>query len=401
LKEFEGVKKVLVIKLSSIGDVLLTVPAIRAVKESLPSAVVSALVRSGTEEMLTLNPLLDTVYTLDESIKPNALKKRGSGELKLIKELREKGFDMAVDLTGGDGPAIIGCLIGARFRLGYYPEGAGLIGKKFFYTHVAETPEERTHAVLGNLALPSAFGLKTGNLNVEIFTTPDDDAFVEGLLKDHGIGNGTPYVHVHPASRRAFKCWTDPGMAAIMDLLHAEGLRVVLTSSLNEQEAARVVAIKALMKSEPVDLSSMLSLKHLASLSRGARLFFGVDTAPMHIGAATSTPVVAIFGPDSVFGQGPWNNEASTRTTPYAALNGVQTFGRHTAIQMDWECIPCNKNGCNDSKKSDCLEAMDTEFVWTRLRTVLDGPGADDDRTARAEGGEGGEGAEDTGGAGA
>jgi heptosyltransferase-3 len=171
-------------------------------------------------------------------------------------------------------------------------------------------------------------------------------------------------------------------MAAIMDLLNAEGLRVVLTSNSDEQEAARVVAIKSLMKSAPVDLSGMLGLKHLASLSRGARLFFGVDTAPMHIGAATGTPVVALFGPDSVFGQGPWNNEASTRTTPYAALNGVQTFGRHTAIQMDWECIPCNKNGCNGSKKSDCLEAMDSEFVWARLRTVLDGP--DDDRTARA-----------------
>ncbi len=373
MKDFEGVKKVLVIKLSGIGDTLLAVPAIRAVKESLPSAVVSALVNPGTEAMLSLNPLLCAVYTLDESIKPRSLGKRGPGELKLIKELRGKGFDMTVDLTGGDGSAIIGCLIGARFRLGYDPEGAGLIGKRFFYTHVAERPEKRTHAVLENLALPSAFGLKTGNLSVEIFTAPDDDAFVEGLLKNHGIGNDTPYVHVHPASKRPFKCWTDSGMAAIMDLLHAEGLRVVLTSNLNEPEAARVIAIKALMKSEPVDLSGRLNLKHLASLSRGARLVFGVDAAPMHIGAATGTPVVALFGPESVFVRGPWNNEASTRTTPYAALNGVQTFGRHTAIQMDWECIPCNKNGCNGSKKSDCLDAMDPDLVWERLRAVLDG----------------------------
>ncbi len=385
MKEFEGVKKVLVIKLGNIGDTLLAVPAIRAVKESMPSAVVSALVSSGTEEMLILNPLLDEVLTLDGFTKPGSPRKRDSGELKLIKGLRKKGFDMAVDLTGGDSPAIIGCLIGARFRLGYNPEGAGRIGKKFFYTHVAGIPEKRTHTVLRNLALPSAFGLETGNLNVEIFTAPDDDAFVEGLLKDHGIGNDTPYVHVHPASKRPFKCWTESGMAAIMDLLHAEGLRVVLTSGPDEREAARVIAIKSLMKSAPVDLSGMLNLKHLASLSRGARLFFGLDAAPMHIGAATGIPVVALFGPESVFGQGPWNNEASTRTTPYAALSGVQTFGRHTAIQMDWECIPCNKNGCNGSKKSDCLEAMDPKFVWGRLRAVLDGLGADDnDRTARA-----------------
>ena len=369
---FEGVNKVLVIKLRNIGDVLLSVPAIRAIKESIPGVSVSALVNSGTEEMLTGNPLLDEVLTFDRSIKSGSLRKRGSGELKFIKMLRKKGFDMSVDLTGGDRAAIIGCLIGARFRLGYDPGGAGFIGKKFFYTHVAKTPPERTHTVLRDMGLPAAFGLKTSNMSVEIFTTPDEDSFVKGLLAKNGIGPETPYVHVHPTSRWLFKCWNDKSIAAIIDLFANEGLRVVLTSAPDKRETDKIKAIKAKAKTTPVDLSGALRLKHLASLSRGAALFFGVDSAPMHIAAASGPPVVALFGPSGVFDWGPWDNEASRSQTPYAALSGVQSFGRHTVIQEDWDCIPCGQDGCNGTKKSDCLEALDLATVWKRLETAID-----------------------------
>ncbi len=368
---FEGIKKVLVIKLRHIGDVLLTVPAIRAVKESLPEASVSALVNSGTEEMLTGNPLLDEVLTFDRSIKSKSLRKRGSGELKFIKGLRKKGFDMSVDLTGGDRAAIVGCLIGAKFRLGYDPGGAGFIGKKFFYTHVAKRPPERTHTVLRDMGLPGAFGLKTSNMSVDIFTTPEEDAFVKELLAKNGIGPETPYVHVHPTSRWLFKCWNDESMAAIIDLFEDEGLRVVLTSAPDKRETDKIKSIKASAKTDPVDLSGLLRLKHLASLSRGAALFFGVDSAPMHIAAASGAPVVALFGPSGVFDWGPWDNPASRDHTPYAALSGVQSFGRHTAIQEDWDCIPCGEDGCNGTKKSDCLEAIGVDKVTDLIRTKL------------------------------
>lgn len=374
MKGFKGVNKVLVIKLRHIGDVLLTVPSIRAVKEGLTDVSVAALVNSGTEDMLTLNPLVDEVITFDRSIKG-----RLSGEMHFIKELRKKGFDMSLDLTGGDRPALIGLLSGARYRLGYTPGNKGFMGKKLLYTHLAERPPHGTHAVLRDMGLPRAFGFDTRDLRVDLYTSLEDDATVNSLLSAHGVGPNTPFVHVHPTSRWLFKCWTDEGMARVLDDLQAGGHKVVLTTGPDNKEALKAASIIGHMKTNPVDLSGRLSLKQLASLAKLSALFFGVDTAPMHIAAAVGTPVVAIFGPSGVFDWGPWDNNAVNpwagaspgARTPYPAKNGVQHFGRNAAIQFDWDCIPCGKDGCEGSKKSRCLDELDHVKITSVLMEVL------------------------------
>ncbi|HXI10636.1 MAG TPA: glycosyltransferase family 9 protein, partial [Thermodesulfobacteriota bacterium] len=139
---FEGTKKILVIKLRHIGDVLLTVPTIRALKESFPGSEVSVLVNSGTEEMLEGNPLVKEVIRYDRSVKGLPAARRVAAEARLVKRLRSEKFDMTVDLTGGDRPALLGFLSGARYRLGYRPKG-GFKGKRLLYTHMAERPTVR------------------------------------------------------------------------------------------------------------------------------------------------------------------------------------------------------------------------------------------------------------------
>ncbi len=361
------------------GDVLLTVPAIRALRENFPASRISALANSGTEEMLTLNPLLDEVICYDRTLKRKALFKRISGELRLVKEIRKKRFDMTVDLTSGDRPALIGFLSGARYRLAYEPEGSGFIGKRFLYTHIAKRPTARTHTVLRDLGLLRGFGIDTKNLSVDIYTTGADDAFIERTLGERGLKKGERYVHAHPTSRWLFKCWTDEGMAGVMDMLQLRGLRVVITSSADEEELRKVRAIISLMKSKPIDLSGKLKLKHLASLSRGAEFFFGVDTAPMHIAAAAGARVVGIFGPSGAFDWGPWDNDEVSKSrinpdlsTPYPKTGGIQTFGRHTVIQKNWACVPCGKAGCNDTIKSVCLDSLETDEVWGVLKGYID-----------------------------
>lgn len=380
--EFKGVKKILVLKLRLIGDVLLTVPVIKALKGAFPEAGVSVLVNSGTKEMLTLNPLIDEMIVFERGLKSGSFTGRVGGELRLLKGLRGRGFDMAVDLTSGDRPALLGFMTGARYRLGFDPAGKGFAGKKHLYTHLAKRPKLK-HVVLRDLSLLEAFGIGRNDLSVDIYTSPSVEALVEKILKEAGCSNA-PFVHVHPTASEFYKCWTDEGMASVMDAIQDAGFRTVVTSGPDIRELDKVASIIDLMRTRPVDLSGRISLKGLAALSRRAALFFGVDTAPMHIAAAVGTPVVALFGPSGAFDWGPWDNIENSRPgksfggdgeasiqSPYTGLGGVQTSGAHTIIQRGWECVPCGKKGCRGSGKSDCLADLKAEEVMGIIRERL------------------------------
>jgi heptosyltransferase-3 len=187
------------------------------------------------------------------------------------------------------------------------------------------------------------------------------EARIDALLAPHGLVRGG-FVHVHPASRWAFKCWPAERVAALCDALAARGLPIVLTSAPDANEMALIAAVQAARarsavtcprsgvpgtQSEPaptLDLSGQLSLKELAALAARARLFVGVDSAPMHIAAAMGTPTVGIFGPSGDREWGPWDNEGG---------------GRHRVVaSLVHPCRPCGRAGCDDSKVSDCLVSL-------------------------------------------
>jgi heptosyltransferase-3 len=158
-------------------------------------------------------------------------------------------------------------------------------------------------------------------------------------------------------------------MAKTINWLLAEGYKVVMTSSPEQKELDRAGAILASVPEHPslIKLLGKTTLKELAAVAQRAELFFGVDSAPMHIAAAVGTPVVALFGPSGAFHWGPWDNSAANGqgdATPYPCRNGVQVFGRNTVIQRAWDCAPCGKDGCQGSKVSRCLvEILPAEVI--------------------------------------
>lgn len=369
---FENVKKILVIKLRHIGDVLLTVPTLRALKGTFPGADITVLVNAGTDDVLANNPLVSNIITFDREIKTASFADRVYGELGFMKTLRAAGFDMSVDLTSGDRAALIGYLSGARYRIGRDPAGSGFKGKKYFYTHLAQTLVPRTHTVLKDLSVVKEFGIDTSDLTVDIFPSKFDEERIERMLQESGITAATPFVHVHPTSRWLFKCSADKVMAQILDLIAAAGLKIVITTGPAQAEMKRARSIISQMKSSVIDLSGRLTIKQLAVLSRSSAFFFGVDSAPMHIAAAAGARVAAIFGPSGAFDWGPWDNAAKfSGLSPYPLKSGVQRFGKNVVIQKDWDCIPCGKDGCAGTKKSRCLDELDpVEVVKALFATV-------------------------------
>lgn len=373
--QFRNVRRILVIKLRHIGDVLLTAPVFRALKETFPGALVTALVNRGTEEMLTGNPFVDEVIPFDRGVKKLSLPAKLGREARFLREIRSRGFDMTVDLTSGDRPALISLASGARYRLAADPGRKGFAGKRHCYTHLAER-RVHLHTVLQNLSVVEQFGITTTKPAVDFFIPEEARIRVRGMLREAGIGEGEAVVHIHPTSRWLFKCWNDAAMAAVIRWLLERGVKVVVTSSPERKELDKAAAIFAHLPPHPglLALLGKTSLKELGAVAERADLFFGVDSAPMHIAAAVGTPVVALFGPSGVFHWGPWDNDAAAGlgvAVPYPLRNGVQIYGRHTAIQRDWECVPCGKDGCEERKVSRCLKDIRPEEVMAVLENKL------------------------------
>jgi heptosyltransferase-3 len=352
------IKKILVIKLKNIGDVVLTTPALRALKKSFPHAHIAILVRKGTEEVLAGLPYLDEIIELDID-GAHSIRHIG-GNIRFLYDLRKKGFDLSIDLSGGgDRGAALSFFSGARLRVGYDPQGKGMLGKRFLYTHLIEPSNIREHVIDYNLRLIDyVLGIVLGTVPTlrrgcpssksrvpEIFVSDEDTNSIKRMLSINGLNDCDGIVTIHPTSRWLFKCWRNEGMAEVADYIAIRyNYKVVITSGPDTKERDVIKRILSLMKTAPLDLSGQLSLKQLAALIKMSRLFIGVDSAPMHIAFGVGTPIIALFGPTGWWAWGP--------------------FGEHDIVlHKELPCQPCGKDGCNGSKRSRCLEEITTDEV--------------------------------------
>jgi heptosyltransferase-3 len=174
---------------------------------------------------------------------------------------------------------------------------------------------------------------------------------VERMLAELGLAAGG-YIHVHPASRWQFKCWPSARTADLIDKLQALGERVVVTAAPEQAELDLIAAIKASATTPFADLSGKLSLKQLGALTRGAKLFVGVDSAPMHIASAMQTPVVALFGPSGEFNWGPWQ------------------VAHRVVASNNYPCRPCGNDGCGGGKISECLTTLPVSEVLQAIQAL-------------------------------
>lgn len=337
--DLSQINRILVIKFRHVGDVLLSSATMKALKDAAPHVHISALVPSGTEDMLTLNPNVDEVIPY----------KKGSGiirELSFLSFLRSRKYDAAINLTEGERGTILSFLSGAKYRIGFDHCWRRSRIRELLLTHRMKDVYDGRHRAAMDLALLAPFGIVGGKPVTELHTSETDDLFIDGLLEKNGLRPSSPFAVVHPTSRWMFKCWKQERMAAVIDYLENRGMRVFVTSGPDAVELGWVREMMQHVTSRPVNAGGMLSLKQLASLIKKSRFFLGVDSAPMHMAAALGTPVLALFGP------------SDSRT-----WRPLSDKGRIILKTAEFPCIPCKKDGCKGSKKSDCLEAVTVEEV--------------------------------------
>jgi heptosyltransferase-3 len=349
---FTGVRRVLAIKFRLIGDVLLTIPAMKALRSTFPEADIHMLVPEGTQEVVQYHPVIDRVLTFKRDKKNQSLWRKLVKEKDLLRVVRDGKYDLTVNFTEGDRGALLSFLSAARYRIGYDPGGRGFPGQNRLYTHLGGRMNWDLHVVDMGQSLLSRFGVRGGDGTVDLYYPEGLRSRVRDLLWKNGLDPDEKTVVVHPTSRWMYKAWSTEGNAAVVDWLQDHGVQVIITCGPDDTEREMVAEISSLCASRPCVFPGTLSLLEFAALLDTSVAFFGVDSAPMHMAAALGVPSAAIFGPTKELNWRP--------------------FGEgHLVIASDDSCRPCDDQGCDGSMVSDCIVNLSPAAVIAQLEQWL------------------------------
>lgn len=350
----DSLRRVLVVKLRHHGDVLLASPVLSVLAARAPAAEIDALLYADTRDMLEGHPAISRIHAIDREWKHQGLLMQLRREAALLSQLRERRYQLVVHLTQHWRGAWLAQLLRPRWAVA--PARGGWLWNACFshrYSLPRATPR---HTVESNLDALRRIGLYPLEQEKRLVMVPGPEAQakVDALLAQHGLAS-KGFLHVHPTSRWLFKAWTDERNAELLRRLAHDGHRLVLTGAPNAREQAIVKQIVERAGVAATDLSGQLTLREMGALAARARLFIGVDSAPMHIAAAMGTPVVALFGPSGEHEWGPW-------------------MVPHRVVESGHSCRPCGNDGCGGSKVSECLTQLPVDRVHSAISELLAQP---------------------------
>jgi len=342
-------KRILVIKPSSLGDVVHTLPLVHAIKRNYPSCYVGWVIQGGFRGIIEGDPAVDEVIqiTIPSTSDPQA--PRGSfiraatstvsAITQLRRRFRERPYDLVLDLHASFRSGLLGLTNPNGFRVGFQ-EAKEL--NTWFQNHLIAADNASLHAVDKNLAFADYLGCEPSPDDFQVIVNPAARDAVRAFLKEQGVGPSDRLVYANPSARWETKFWTVHGWAELADsLVDRKDARVVFAGS--PQDASYVGLIAERMKSQPIVAAGKLTLEEAVALIEAADVYVGVDSGPMHISAFVGTPVVALFGPTDPEKVGPYGP------------------GRRVIRVQDLDCLACRKRSCGNRR---CLEGLDAQTVF-------------------------------------
>jgi lipopolysaccharide heptosyltransferase I len=304
-------QRFLVIRLSSIGDIVHALPAVAALGETYPQAEIHWAVEARYAALLGGNPFVHRAVKLDTLGWRRKLASPAVIEeiVRALQSLRKDEFDVAVDFQGLYKSALIARLSRARERLGFAENWLREPAAGIFYSgHVA--PRGRDHVVERNLALVERLGARSEDVARWQFPLPQtdaDDLYINGQL---AALKGREFIVINPGGGWMSKCWAADSYAALLRLLEPEYQgEILLTGSRDEEEMIRGVIRRAGASRARYIPTTIVQF---IALVRRAKLFLGGDTGPLHLAAAVRTRIVAIYGPTDPMRNGPFSKDDIT-----------------------------------------------------------------------------------------
>jgi len=354
---------VLLIRLRLIGDVVLSTPVIRALRRAFPDARLAYLVERDAAAVVAGNPHLDEVLVVERT---RGLA-RFADDLRLALRLRQRRFDLVIDMHGGPRSSWLTLATGAPRRIGY-----DMPGRRWMYTRTVPRARELRprHSVLNQWDLLGAIEGWTGESPeperdaVEMPVDPAADLRVARRLHEAGVGPEDELVMVHVSANNPFRRWPEPAFTELVAALASASprRRLVLSSGPSDETAAgRIAAGARALAGEPVASRVLdfgkFDLMELRALIGRSRLFIGGDTGPLHVAATTETPVVALYGPTLPARSTPWRH-------PRLFTESVEVAGL--------ACRPCDQRVCEPGDFR-CLTTLRPQDVLAAAERALKG----------------------------
>jgi len=285
--------KILLIKPSSLGDIVLALPVLSALRRNFPKAHISWLIRPEFAGLLEGHPHLDRIIHFDRKLLGKAWyhPRAFAALVRLVKTLRDAKFDLVIDLQGLFRTAALAWLTGSEKRLGMAQSREFA---HFFYTVKVAPDADSIHQVDYYLKVVQSAGAL--DLAVEFILPADPlaEQSARGLLETYGISR-SEYAVIVPGSAHPDKCWPAENFAVLARRISSEfGIPVVATGTASEKHL-----IERIQETCPVavcNLAGKTNLKELVALLRNARIVVSNDTGPGHIAGALDVPLVLIFG---------------------------------------------------------------------------------------------------------
>ncbi|MDX6528005.1 MAG: heptosyltransferase [Blastocatellia bacterium] len=342
--DWSDVRRVLVVRLRSIGDTVLTTPSLLALRRFLPHSQIDILLEDWVAPVLEGSDLVDRVIAIGRDSQ--------TARARLARELRVSRYDVVYNLHGGTTATLLTRATGARHRVGFrHYQYARL------HNHAAPSPLEiwqrpSLHSVEQQLALIGWTGVPvTDRPPTQLAVTDSSLLSISAKLRGAGFEDEEKsFAVIHPAAAFETKQWATEKFAQVAQALTDRGLIPIaivspkekhLVESLRQQTSARVIAL------------SDLSLPEVTALASRARLFVGNDSGIAHIAAAAGAPCVVIFGSSNVAHWRPW------------------TMNANEIVREEMPCQPCHGYFCAEFEKPECILRVPVERVLGAIDRIL------------------------------
>jgi len=337
--DWQTVRRVLVVRLRSIGDTVLSTPSLFALKRFLPQVSVDILLEDWVAPILDGFPHVDNVITIE--------RKSATSRARLARQLRANRYDVVYNLHGGTTSTLLTRATGARHRVGYDTYQYARLHNHLSPSSSSLWERDKTHSVEQQLALLGWTGVPVSDRPPTILAvTEEASATIAARLEVAGL-MGVPFAVIHPAAAFATKQWAASNFGRVADGLSAQGLGIVAITTPGEK------SIIDEMNSDIAAAFTDLSLPEITALLARARMFVGNDSGIAHIAAAVETPSVVIFGSSNRAHWRPW------------------TSGAAEVVFEEMECQPCHGYFCEKFDEPECIKRVPVERVIAAAERVL------------------------------